>query len=161
MVDYGGTVGVTEDGRRETGDGGRSAEMSNMMRKRNGQSGFTFMELMVALIIVIVLVAVVILVTHGFFSKAKESSLDVDLHSVKTAVDTYVLQAGKWPTASGALPPTGQYALIDFNASFDKDGVTMSFYPHFISKLPRHWDEGVWRIDSAALVSVDMPRDKY
>ncbi len=92
--------------------------MSNMMRKRKKQGGFTFMELMVALIIVIVLVAVVILVTRGFFSKARESALDVDLHSVKTAVDAYVLQAGEWPTANGSLPPTGQYALIDFNASF-------------------------------------------
>jgi inhibitor of cysteine peptidase len=89
------------------------------------------------------------------------TALDVDLHSVKTAVDAYVLQAGEWPTANGSLPPTGQYAMIDFNASFDKEGKIFSFYPHFISNLPRHWDEGVWRIDSAALVSVDIASDKY
>ena len=135
--------------------------MSNMMRKRKKQGGFTFMELMVALIIVIVLVAVVILVTRGFFSKARESALDVDLHSVKTGVDAYVLQANEWPTVDGSLPATGQYALIDFKASFDNGGKTMSFYPHFISSLPRHWDEKVWRIDSAALVSVDMAPEKY
>jgi len=110
---------------------------------------------------VAILVAVVILVTQGFFSKARESALDGDLHSVQTAVDTYAIQSGKWPTANGSLPATGQYALIDFNASFDKDGKTMSFYPHFISKLPKHSDEGVWRIDNAARVSVDMPRDEY
>jgi type II secretory pathway pseudopilin PulG len=104
---------------------------------------------------------VVILVSQGFFSKARESALDVDLHSIKTAVDTYAIQSGKWPTANSSLPPTGQYAPIDFNASFDKDGKTMIFYPHFISSLPRHFDEGVWRIDSAALVSIDMDRDKY
>jgi type II secretory pathway pseudopilin PulG len=131
----------------------------NMMRKRKKQGGFSFVELVIALLIIIVLVAVVILVTQGFFSKARESALDVDLHSVKTAVDTYAIQAGKWPTANGSLPPAGQYATIDFNASFDKEGKVFSFYPHFISKLPRHWDEGVWRLDSAALVSVDMARD--
>ena len=49
----------------------------------------------------------------------------------------------------------------DRNASFVKDGKTMSFYPHFIAQLPRHSDEGVWRIDSAALVSVDMNPDDY
>ena len=137
--------------------------MSNMMQKRKKQGGFTFMELMVALIIVIVLIAVVILVTRGFFSKARESALDVDLHSVKTAVDAYGLQSGEWPTADGSLPATGQYALIDFyaSASFDNGAKTMSFYPHFISKLPRHWNEGVWRLDSAALVSVDIASDKY
>jgi hypothetical protein len=89
------------------------------------------------------------------------SSLDVDLHSVKTAVDAFAIQSGEWPTASGSLPSTGQYALIDFSASFYKDGKIMSFYPHFITKLPRHWDEGVWRIDSAALVSVDIDPHDY
>ena len=91
------------------------------------------------------------------------SSLDGDLHSVQTAVGTYAIQSNKWPTANSSLPPSGQYALIDFYASFDNSGKTMSFYPHFISKLPRHWDDEpkVWRIDSAALVSIDMDRDKY
>ena len=135
--------------------------INNMIKKRNKQGGFSFVELLIALLLVIVLVAVVILVSRGFFSKARESALDVDLHSVKTAVDTYAIQSGKWPTANSSLPPTGQYAPIDFNASFDKDGKTMIFYPHFISKLPKHYDEGVWRIDSAALVSVDIDRDKY
>ena len=135
--------------------------MRNIIKKRNKQSGFSFVELMIALVIVAILVAVVILVTQGFFSKARESALDGDLHSVQTAVDTYAIQSGKWPTANSSLPPTGQYAPIDFNASFDKDGKTMIFYPHFISSLPRHFDEGVWRIDSAALVSIDIDRDKY
>ena len=130
------------------------------MRKRSKQSGFSFVELVIALLIVIILIAVVILVTQGFFSKARESALDGDLHSVQTAVDTYAIQSGKWPTANSSLPPQGNVS-IDFNASFDKDGKTMIFYPHFISSLPRHSDEGVWRIDSASLVSRDMDRDKY
>ena len=135
--------------------------MRNMIKKRNKQGGFSFVELVIAMLIVIILIAVVILVTQGFFSKSRESALDIDLHSVKTAVDVYAIQSGKWPTANSSLPPTGQYAPIDFNASFNNGGKIMSFYPHFISKLPKHYDEGVWRIDSAALVSVDIPRDKY
>ena len=131
------------------------------MRKRNKQSGFSFMELIVALLIVIILVAVVILVTQGFFSKARESTMALDVRDIKTAVDAYVLQSGEWPTENGSLPPQGN-ASIYFNASFvNEEGKTMSFYPHFINRLPPHYDEGVWRIDSAALVSVDMPRDKY
>jgi hypothetical protein len=70
--------------------------------------------------------------------------------------------AAMWPTADDSLPPQGKYAPIDFNASFvDNGGKTMSFYPDFISNLPRHWDEGVWRLDSAAGVSVDMDPNKY
>jgi hypothetical protein len=58
------------------------------------------------------------------------------------------------------LPLQGNVS-IDFNASFEKEGKTFSFYPHFITNLPRHSDEMVWRIDSAALVSVNVPRDEY
>ena len=81
--------------------------MRNMIKKRNKQGGFSFVELVIAMLIIIILVAVVILVTQGFFSKARESALDVDLHSVKTAVDTYAIQSGKWPTANSSLPPSG------------------------------------------------------
>jgi type II secretory pathway pseudopilin PulG len=142
--------------------------MRNIERKRNKESGFTFMELMAALIVVIILVAVVILVTHGFFTKARSSSLDVDLHDIQTSVSSYATAASiatgraMWPTSDAGLPLEGQSAPIDFYASFvDENGKVVSFYPHFISKLPRHWDEGVWLIDSAALVSVNMPRDEY
>jgi hypothetical protein len=84
------------------------------------------------------------------------SAVHDDSRIVKTAVDSYALQSGKWPTADGSLPPNGQYSLIDFNASFNKNGKTMSFYPDFISQLPRHWDQGVWRIESDARVYVEM-----
>ena len=63
--------------------------INNMIKKRNKQGGFSFVELMIAMLIFIILIAVVILVTQGFFSKARESALDIDLHSVKTAVDVY------------------------------------------------------------------------
>ena len=135
--------------------------MSNMMRKRNKQSGFSFVELVIALLIVIILIAVVILVTQGFFSKARGSALEIDLKDIQTAVGAYAIQSNEWPTATGNLPLSGN-VTIDFNASFVNDvGKTMSFYPHFISRLPKHSDEGVWRIDSASRVSIDMDRDKY
>ena len=134
--------------------------MSNMMRKRNRQGGFTFMELMVVLLIFVILAAVVILVTRGFFSKARESAMDQDLSEMRSVVQTYAVQSGEWPTANRSLPLQGNVS-IDFNASFEKDGKTFSFYPDFITNLPRHSDEGVWHIDSAGVVSVDMPRDQY
>ncbi|MFC1848491.1 hypothetical protein ACFLXV_04200 [Chloroflexota bacterium] len=91
----------------------------------------------------------------------QRSSREADLHAVKTAVDSYVTEAMEWPTASGQLPSPGEYALIDFNASLDRGGTTLTFYPHFISELPKHWDEGVWLIDGAARVSVDMEPEDY
>jgi len=80
---------------------------------------------------------------------------------MKTSVDAYMITSLQAPAEDGRLPLRGEYALIDFDASFTKDGKVLSFYPHFIDKLPRHWDEGVWRIDSAARVSVDMDPEEY
>lgn len=135
--------------------------MSKLRVKRNGEGGFSLMELMLAGLIVMILVAVVILVTQGFFTKARGTSLQGDLHTVKNAVDAYMLQSFKAPTENGQLPQSGEYALIDFNASFTQEGKTYKFYPGFLTKLPRHWDEGVWHIDSAGLVSADINPDDY
>jgi len=134
--------------------------MRNIIKKRNKQGGFSFVELVIALLIVAILVAVVILVTQGFFTKSRGTAMSGDIHTVQNAVDDYMLQSLKAPTETGALPLAGQYARIYGNASFEKDGNTTSFLD-FISKPPRHWDEGVWRIDSRGQVSVDMAPDKY
>jgi type II secretory pathway pseudopilin PulG len=137
--------------------------MNNVIRKRNRQGGFSFMELMIALIIFIVAVALIILATQGFFTRAKGTTMGVDIHSVKSGVDNYAIQSGgQFPTTTGLLPPQGRTAEIDFTAYFiDRDGKKWTFYPQFITKLPRHWAEGVWLIDSAALVSVNMNPDDY
>jgi len=136
--------------------------MSNMMQKRNKQGGFSFVELMIALLIFVILIAVVILATQGFFTKARGTSMAGDIHTVKNAVDDYYLASfGSMPTETGAQPPEGEYALIDFNAHFTDGAKTYKFYPGFLAKLPRHSGEGVWRIDNAGLVSIDMAPDEY
>ncbi len=135
--------------------------MSNMMQKKNKQSGFTFVELVIAMGMIIILVAVVILATQGFFDKAQGTAMKGDIHTVENAVDDYMLESVRAPTGNGGLPLPGEYALIDFNATFTKEGSTYTFYPSFLAKLPRHWDEGVWRINSAGLVSVDLAPDEY
>ena len=137
-----------------------------MLGKRRAQSGFTLMELMVVLIVVIILAAIVILLMGGFFSSARESVLDTDIKSIKSAVDAYMIQAymsqgKKVPTMDGNLPLSGELAPIDFEASFIEGGKVKSFYPHILAELPRHADEGVWKLDSGARVVFDMERDKY
>ena len=131
------------------------------MGKRDGQLGFSLFELLVAMFMIIILVAVVILATQGFFSGAREVAWETELRVMNTAVDSYMIQSFEMPTADGKLPLSGEYALIDFDASFSTDGQTLTFYPDFIKKLPRHWDEGVWRIDSASRLSIDMDLEEY
>ncbi len=130
-------------------------------RRRRCEGGFSLLELAIAMLLIAILVAVVILMVSGFFGEAREAGMETDLSVMKTAVDSYYLAAFALPTADGRVPADGEYALIDFDAGFTEGGRVLTFYPHFIAELPRHWDEGVWRLDSALLVSVDMGPDEY
>jgi ABC-type multidrug transport system fused ATPase/permease subunit len=107
------------------------------------------------------LLVVVILMVSGFFGEARETGMEADISAVKSAVDSYITGCTCMPTENGSLPPAGEYALIDFNASCGICSESETFYPYFLAKLPRHWVEGVWRIDSAALVSVDLAPEEY
>ncbi len=135
--------------------------MPAVRRRGRGRRGFTLVEVGVVMLVIVILVGIVIMMVLGFFGHARQAGLDTDLGTVKTAVDAYIIETQKAPTADGRLPLSGEYALIDFSAPFMRNGQTMTFYPHMLADLPRHWDEGVWRIDSAALVSIDMPEDEY
>jgi type II secretory pathway pseudopilin PulG len=135
--------------------------MNNVIRKRNNQGGFTFMELMIALIIFIVAVALVILATQGFFTKSRGTAMSGDIHTVQNAVDDYILRSFKAPTESSSLPTGNQTFPIYFDATFTEGVTTYKFYPDILAKLPRHSDEGVWRIDNSGTVSVDMNPDDY
>ena len=132
-----------------------------MRAMRRDEAGFSFLEIAIAVLILVILVAVVLLQVLGAFGGARESAMEADIHSVKTAVDAYILEAFEAPTEGGKFPPGGEHALIDFNATFTEGGRTKSLYPDFLAKLPRHWDEGVWRIDSKAIVSVSIGADEY
>jgi prepilin-type N-terminal cleavage/methylation domain-containing protein len=123
--------------------------------------GFTLVELVVAMLIIVILVGVVLGLVLGLFGHARQAGLDTDIQTVQTAVNAYMLETIKAPTADGGLPLAGEYALIDFNAPFVRGGRTMTFYPDMLAKLPRHWDEGVWRVDSGAHVSISMPEEEY
>ena len=92
--------------------------MRMTMAKKDKQLGFSFFELIVAIFLITILVAVVILATQGFFGKAQERAWETDMHVINTAVDSYMIQSFKVPTADGKLPLSGEYALIDFYASF-------------------------------------------
>ena len=132
-----------------------------MITKKGREGGFSLLELSIAMLIIAILVAVVILMVTGFFGEARETRLQADMNSVKSALNTYMIDSGSPPTANGSLPPPGEYAPIDFDASFTQAGKTFTFYPDYIETLPKHHDEGLWRIDSRGSVSVDMDPKEY
>ncbi len=130
-----------------------------MITKKGREGGFSLLELAIAMLIIGILVAVVILLATGFFSKAREAGLQADLRAVQNAVGDYLIQSNKAPTADGKIPLSGEYAPIDFYASFTQGLKTFTFYPDFLERLPRH--EGLWRIDSVGSVSVDIDPEEY
>jgi len=132
-----------------------------MITKKGREGGFSLLELVIAMLIIGILVAVVILLATGFFSKAREAGLQADLRAMHNAVSDYMIQSNKTPTADGKIPLSGEYALIDFDASFTQGLKTFTFSPDFLERLPRHHDEGLWRIDSVGSVSVDIDPEEY
>jgi type II secretory pathway pseudopilin PulG len=131
------------------------------LNKRRNERGWTLLELLAVLFVVMILAAIVMLLMRGFFSGARETALDTNIKSMKNAVDAFMTEAFKAPTEDGMLPTGDELKPIDFNASFIANGSVKSFYPHFLAELPRHWDEGVWKLDFAARVVFDMPPEEY
>ena len=67
----------------------------NMIEKRRrmrGQGGFTLIELLVVIAILGVLAAVVVFAVGGINNNSKETSCDIDLRTLKTAVQADVAQ---------------------------------------------------------------------
>jgi len=128
---------------------------------RRGERGFTLLELTVAMLIIVILTAVVLLIVTGMFGGVQVCALEQELDVVQKAVDTYAVKSEQWPTSDGKLPAYGEYAPIAFLAGFEKNGKMYTFYPHYIATLPKHYNEGVWRIGSNGAVSVDMDPEEY
>lgn len=136
--------------------------MERIIKATRSERGFSLMELIGVLVILIIVVVVIMMQVSGAFSGSRAASMDSDIHTVETALDQYVLKSmGKVPTVSGNLPADGEYAPLDFNAGFTIGTQTWYFHPDCVKRLPRHHDEGVWRVDHKGVVSVDMDSGEY
>ena len=50
--------------------------------------------------------------------------------------------------------------MIFWDASFRYGGQELTFYPDYLKRKPKYWNQGLWRIDSTGIVSVDVnPKD--
>ena len=134
---------------------------SKMKLLRGSEQGFTLMELMFVLVIFLIVVAVVIMQVTGVFSGGQAAAMETDIHTVQQAVDQFILASNQPPTADLRFPGEGLYKAIDFNASITVGMKTYTFVPDFVKKLPRHHDEGVWRIDDKGIVSIDLDPGDY
>jgi hypothetical protein len=134
---------------------------SVMIKPRRRESGFGLQEAAIIFLVMGAVGVALVLLGRGFFNTAHKSRLQSDLTTVQNAADDYYLRTlGKFPTSDGNPPPAGQLALIDFNATYSEGGQTYTF-SNLITRLPRHYDEGVWQIDSLGKVSVAVDPKQY
>ncbi len=130
--------------------------------RKNNQGGFTLIESILVIVVAIVLVFSVYYFGWGTRGQAGERALAGDVQTIEKVVGAYILSSnGLYPTDDGKRPGSGEHKLIIWDASFTASGKQLSFYPDFIEKLPRHWNEGAWRIDNLGRVSVTINSEDY
>lgn len=91
-----------------------------MKRIRNGESGFTLVELMIVMAIIAVLAMVAIPRFTAAIQNAKEAALKEDLHVMRDAIDSYTMDKNKAPQSLDDLVTAGYLREIP------KDPITQS-----------------------------------
>ena len=86
--------------------------------KTSGQSGFTLIELMIVMTIIALLAAIAIPSYIRSVTKAKEAVLKEDLHTMRTAIDSYTVDKEMAPQSLDDLVQAG------YLKSIPKDPIT-------------------------------------
>jgi general secretion pathway protein G len=88
--------------------------------RRKGEQGFTLVELMIVMTIIGILAAIAIPSYIRAVQKAKEAVLREDLHTLRTAIDSYTVDKEKAPDSLDDLVQAG------YLKSIPKDPMTSS-----------------------------------
>jgi general secretion pathway protein G len=79
---------------------------------QGGEHGFTLLELMIVMIIIGVLAAIAVPSYLSSVRKAKEAVLKEDLHTMRSAIDSYTVDKAKAPQSLGDLVESGYLKAI-------------------------------------------------
>ena len=80
--------------------------------RRSGESGFTLVELMIVMTIIGILASIAIPSYIRSVQKAKEAVLREDLHTLRTAIDSYTVDKEKAPQSLDDLVQAGYLKAI-------------------------------------------------
>src|SRR5208337_4514324 len=95
-----------------------------MSTGRNKQDGFTLIEIMVVIMILGLLATIVVQSLRGAVDKAKRTKAQADLAEVKTALDRYYLDNGRYPSTDQGLvtlaapPPTSSLVYYEDDGAY-------------------------------------------
>jgi general secretion pathway protein G len=88
--------------------------------RRSSERGFTLVELMIVMAIIMILATIAIPVYVRTLQRAKEATLREDLHTMRTAIDSYTVDKEKAPDSLDDLVQAG------YLKSIPKDPMTSS-----------------------------------
>jgi general secretion pathway protein G len=80
--------------------------------KRLSESGFTLVELMIVMAIIMILATIAIPIYVRTLQRAKEATLREDLHTMRTAIDSYTIDKEKAPDSLDDLVQAGYLKSI-------------------------------------------------
>lgn len=83
-----------------------------MPRKKNGESGFTLLELIVVIAIVGILAAIAMPKLKDVPRKANEAVLKTNLHTMRDLIDQYYGDKGRYPASLETLVEAGYLRKI-------------------------------------------------
>ena len=83
-----------------------------MRARRSGEGGFTLMELMIVMAIIAILATIAIPIYVRTLQRAKEATLREDLHTMRTAIDSYTVDKEKAPDSLDDLVQAGYLKSI-------------------------------------------------
>lgn len=90
------------------------------LRTRSGEGGFTLMELIIVMAIIAILVSISVPIYANMIRRAKEAVLREDLHTLRTAIDSYTVDKEKAPESLEDLVQAGYLKAVP------KDPMTQS-----------------------------------
>lgn len=76
-------------------------------RRRSGEGGFTLIELIIVMAIIAILVSIAVPIYARMVQRAKEAVLREDLHTIRTAIDSYTIDKQKAPQSLDDLVQAG------------------------------------------------------
>ena len=81
-------------------------------RRRGGERGFTLIELIIVMAIIAILVSIAVPIYARMVQRAKEAVLKEDLHTIRTAIDSYTIDKQKAPQSLDDLVQAGYLKSI-------------------------------------------------
>ena len=86
--------------------------MRTIRGRRLGEGGFTLVELMIVMAIIMILATIAIPIYVRTLQRAKEATLREDLHTMRTAIDSYTMDKEKAPDTLDDLVQAGYLKSI-------------------------------------------------